>query len=166
MTASQVCTKVTAFDVPEFGVACVTKKPFYNSPPAKDNAPQGAPLDIQRAEFARRLQRMLAEKGWNQSELARRIARSEGSEAIDRSSVSLYIRGKTLPRPETLYHIAKVFDVEASDLLPATITASVDHSAPTIEVKDADPGFAWVRLNIRLPWDKALEIARIARTGD
>lgn len=144
----------------------MTKRPFYNSPPAAHNAPTGAPLDIQRAEFARRLQRMLAERGWNQSELARRISQSEGSESVDRSSVSLYIRGKTLPRPETLYHIAKVFDVDPGDLLPATMVASVDAAAPTIEVKDADPGFAWVRLNIRLPWDKALEIAKIARTGD
>ena len=80
------------------------------------------------AEFARRLQARMQERGWNQSELARRCqhllpkpARGQKQNLeFGRDRVSHYVRGISLPRPEALHIIARALNCKESDLIPAT----------------------------------------------
>lgn len=77
-------------------------------------------------EFGRRLQAAMIEKGWNQSELARRAndqlpkaARGQKrGRHIGRDSISHYIRGKMFPLPTYLAAIAKALGRRPEDLMP------------------------------------------------
>jgi transcriptional regulator with XRE-family HTH domain len=78
-------------------------------------------------EFGRRLQAKLNERGWNQSEFARRCEAmlptpSEGQrqgQSFGRDNVSNYIRGETLPRPPALAIMARVLGCATTELFPA-----------------------------------------------
>lgn len=132
---------------------------FHNGKPI--NLSVGAPRDTVRAEFARRLQRKMAEHGINQSELARRAAKFIPDGKFGRDNVSNYVRGISLPRPIHLATIAKVFDCSPDDLLPCHGVARADDIAPPFDMRDAGDGHAWIRVNQALPWPVALEIARL-----
>src|SRR5829696_3192513 len=61
---------------------------------APDVPPQAsASPDAIKADFGRRLQAALNEKGWNQSELARRVAPLLPRSSIARDNISKYVRG-------------------------------------------------------------------------
>jgi transcriptional regulator with XRE-family HTH domain len=88
--------------------------------------------EIRRREFGRRLQMELNDKGWTQSELARRIAPLLPNSRTGRDNVSKWVRGKVLPLPPALYAICKILEMETSDLLPERATPIPepdDHSA-------------------------------------
>ena len=78
--------------------------------------------EIRRTEFGRRLQKALNDKGWTQSELARRIASKLPTFRIGRDNVSKWVRGKVLPLPPALEAICKVLEMETRDLLPERAT--------------------------------------------
>ena len=61
-------------------------------------------------EFARRLQAKRNEKGWTQSELARRMAPLLKDSRIGRDNISKYVRGKVLPLPPLLEAMSKVLE--------------------------------------------------------
>jgi transcriptional regulator with XRE-family HTH domain len=69
-------------------------------------------------EFSRRLRQKLNEKGWNQSELARRMAPLLPNNRTGRDNISKYVRGKVLPLPHHLAAMCRVLECEPSDLLP------------------------------------------------
>lgn len=77
-------------------------------------------------EFGRRLQALMVERGWNQSELARRagthlpkpIKGQIQRLGFHRDLISRYVRGVTIPRPEGLAALARALSVEESALLP------------------------------------------------
>jgi transcriptional regulator with XRE-family HTH domain len=75
-------------------------------------------------EFGRRLQRAAVAKGWTQSELARRasayLPKNEGmrGSAFERSAISGYMKGESLPLAPRLAALAKALDVKEEDLLP------------------------------------------------
>lgn len=126
--------------------------------------PSGAPPEAIRTEFARRLQAALNERGWTQSELARRVAPLLKDSRIGRDNISKYVRGKVLPMPPALEAISKVLEMRANELLPMRAAASgTEH--PPISVRDmgGDQEMAWVQINMALPWNKALEITRIIK---
>jgi transcriptional regulator with XRE-family HTH domain len=64
-----------------------------------------------KAEFGLRLQKALNAKGWNQSELARRMAPHLPRTSIARDNISKYVRGKVLPQPLVLEAKAVSWDV-------------------------------------------------------
>jgi transcriptional regulator with XRE-family HTH domain len=137
----------------------------YDAPPV-GAAASGAPPEAIRMEFARRLQAALNEKGWTQSELARRVAPLLKHSRIGRDNISKYVRGKVLPLPPALEAIAKVLDRKNTDLLPVRSTAA-SNEHPPVSIRDmGDNEMAWLQINMALPWDKVLEIQQIIRRKD
>ena len=133
----------------------------YEAPP-QGAVSSGAPPEAIRMEFARRLQHALNEKGWTQSELARRVAPLLKHSRIGRDNISKYVRGKVLPLPAALEAIAKVLDLRSQELLPVRASAAAEH--PPISIRDmGDNEMAWLQLNMALPWSKVIKIQQIVR---
>jgi len=120
--------------------------------------PEGAPRDAARAEFARRLSAAMIQKGWNQSELARRASDHYADKEIGRDSISVYMRGKALPTPLVLNAIAAALGVDPADLLPSRGVPSASAASPKMEAKDMGDGTVWLRVNQQVPWQVALTI--------
>lgn len=115
-----------------------------------------APKAVTREEFGRRLYQLMLTKGWNQSELSRRAD-------VPRDSVSMYIRGKTLPTPASLEKLAIALGVTALDLLPNHTESAIDEDTPSFEIKQSPntPNTAWLRVNRLVTLTAALKIADI-----
>lgn len=71
----------------------------------------GYPPEHVRIAIGRKIAQLLEEKGWKQSELAKRAN-------IGRDSISLYVRGKTVPTPASLGKIANALGVAPDDIAP------------------------------------------------
>lgn len=104
--------------------------------------PDLRPKHLTKQEFGKRLYRLMIQKGWHQSELARRAG-------VARDSVSTYVRGVSLPEPGNLDRLAKALGVDAVDLLPNHTEAAIDNDVPSMEMKvsGTDPRVAWLRVN-------------------
>jgi transcriptional regulator with XRE-family HTH domain len=118
--------------------------------------PELRPKHLSKQEFGRRLYRLMAAKGWHQSELARKAG-------IARDSVSTYIRGVSLPEPGNLELLAKALGVEPADLLPNQIEAAIDNDIPSLEMKvsSSDARIAWLRVNRLVTTATAAKIVEI-----
>jgi transcriptional regulator with XRE-family HTH domain len=129
----------------------------------------GASPEAIRKEFGRRLQKALNERGWTQSELARRVAPLLPDMRVGRDNISKYVRGLVLPLPPMLEAICKVLGKEPSDLLPSRATRGVVAESP-LSVRDAGDGRAWVEIkdfSKALPWPIALKLlALLQGQGD
>lgn len=123
----------------------------------------GIPPAAIRMGFAKRLQDELNNKGWTQSELARRAAPLLKDSRIGRDNISKYVRGKVLPLPHALDAIAKVLGVEAKDLLPSRATKTVSEELTPTSLRDIGGEMYWVQINLALPADDALNIMRMVR---
>ena len=63
------------------------------------------PRHLSKQEFGKRLYKLMLERGWHQSELARQSG-------LPRDSISVYVRGKSLPTPTSLQALARAFGVQ------------------------------------------------------
>ena len=137
----------------------------YHNPPPGNVVPIGAPPDAIRMDFARRLQAALVERGWTQSELARRVAPLLKNSRLGRDNISKYVRGKVLPLPPALAAIAKVLEMESSDLLPiGRAPSAVETEQPPMSIRSLGEGeMGWIQLNMALPFDTILEIRKLVR---
>jgi transcriptional regulator with XRE-family HTH domain len=126
---------------------------------------RGAPPVAIRMDFAKRLQDKLNDKGWTQSELARRMAPLLKESRIGRDNISKYVRGKVLPLPPALEAMAKVLGVESKDLLPTRATQAVADELSPLDVRDIGGGRVWLQVNQAVDWDVALDIMRLVRQG-
>ena len=131
----------------------------------EDRGVSGGPPAAVRMEFARRLQNALNDKGWTQSELARRMAPLLRESRIGRDNISKYVRGKVLPLPPALEAMAKVLGVESKDLLLSRATAGVSQELMPSSLRDIGGDRYWVQLNMALDADIALEIMQLVRKG-
>jgi hypothetical protein len=68
------------------------RRVFYNLDKATELTDH-APREAVRREFARRLQKAIVEKGWNQSEMARQSALHMPDKTFGRDLISGYLRG-------------------------------------------------------------------------
>lgn len=104
--------------------------------------PQFAPKHLTKQEFGRRLYSMMITRGWHQSELARHAG-------LPRDSISVYVRGKSLPTPASLAALARALEVKPQDLLPNHIESAIDEDMPALEMKVSPnmPNSAWLRVN-------------------
>jgi transcriptional regulator with XRE-family HTH domain len=126
----------------------------------------GAPPAAVRMAFAKSLQDALNEKGWTQSELARRMAPYLKESRIGRDNISKYVRGKVLPLPPALEAMAKVLGMESRDLLPSRATRATIDEHTSFDMRAYDDDRAWLRVNQPVPWPIAIKIAALLNGVD
>ncbi|WP_157961420.1 helix-turn-helix domain-containing protein [Microvirga flavescens] len=119
------------------------------------------PKVLTKHEFGKRLRKLMADKGWHQSELARQAG-------LQRDSVSTYINGRSLPTPLSLNRLAAALGVAAEDLIPNHLEQSLDHHKPAFEMKASAsaPDMAWVRVNRLVTFDTAVKIGELLRADN
>ena len=101
----------------------------------------------------------MLKKGWNQSELARKCD-------LGRDSISQYVRGRSIPTPGNLNKLAGILGVEATTLFPNYDAQANAIEAATVEIKsiDSDAENMWLRVNMKVPAEKALEVLKILKS--
>lgn len=127
-------------------------------------------------EFGRRLQRRLMELGWNQSELARRVAKllpkADKSQIqnldFGRDRISRYCRAKTMPRPESMPYLAQALGMKESDLIPASVPAIGNSGGerPAFEMRATDEGRVSLHINRTLTLSTATKIIELLSKED
>lgn len=138
---------------------------YHNTKPMGD-LPEGAAKDAVKIEFARRLQQAMADRGLNQSELARRAAEHMPSGEFGRYNISNYIVARALPGPAHLKALCDALGVGVQDLLPSRGVPSADDRAPAMDVRSLGDGRAWLRVNQALDWPTALKVMSILKGDD
>lgn len=139
------------------------KHDFQNEVPGAA-PPAGVPRDQIKIDFAKRLQRAMVDKGWNQSELARRASGYlPKGEMVGRDNVSHYIRAVSLPRSAQLGALAKALGLKPADLLPTIPTATA--KAPPFDMRQLEDGNVWLRINQAVSFDQALRVMQILQEG-
>ncbi|CDZ55033.1 helix-turn-helix domain-containing protein [Neorhizobium galegae] len=115
-----------------------------------------APSHLTKQEFGKRVYRLMIGKGWTQSELARQSG-------LPRDSISVYVRGKSLPTPQSLETLAKALDTTPEELLPNHVESAIDEDHPSLEMKVSPnaPNVAWLRINRLVTVGAALKIMEI-----
>lgn len=120
-----------------------------------------APKHLTKQEFGKRLYNLMVTRGWHQSELARQAG-------LPRDSVSVYIRGRSLPEPENLKRLAAALKVAPEELLSNHTESAIEEDAPAFEVKASPnaPDVAWVRVNRLLTMKSIMQIMQIMEADD
>jgi transcriptional regulator with XRE-family HTH domain len=115
-----------------------------------------APSHLTKQQFGKRVYQLMLSKGWRQSELARQSG-------LPRDSISVYVRGKSLPTPTSLAALAKALGVAPEELLPNHIEGAIDADMPAIEMKVSPnaPNIAWLRVNRLVTVESAMKIMDI-----
>jgi transcriptional regulator with XRE-family HTH domain len=122
--------------------------------------PAGVPRDQIKIDFAKRLQKAMIDKGWNQSELARRAtAYLPKGHTIGRDNISHYVRGVALPRPAQLAAVAKSLGLSPAELMPTMPSATA--KSPPFDMRQLENGSVWLRVNQPVTFDQALQIMKI-----
>ena len=114
--------------------------------------------------FGETLQRLCLERGWNQSELARR-AKDENGDPMGRDAISTYIRGRSFPEPVNLHRLAKALNVTIDELVPGGTRFMTVAPETTLEIRQiaGEPGKVWIRMNQAVTTKQAAEIFNIVR---
>jgi len=112
------------------------------------------PKHLTKQQFGKRVYRLMLEKGWTQSELARQAG-------LPRDAISVYVRGRSLPTPVSLQALAKALDVNEAELLPNHVESAIDEDNPSFEMKASAgaPGVVWLRVNRLVTMATAIKIA-------
>lgn len=115
-----------------------------------------APKHLLKQEFGQRIYRLMLANGWNQSQLAKRAD-------LPRDSISTYIRGVTMPTPQSVKKLADVLNVEPHELMPNHVESAIEHDEPAIEIRASAsaPGISWLRINRAVSTATALKIAML-----
>ncbi len=136
----------------------------YQNPPPYGEMPANAPKDAVKVEFARRLQAAMVAKGWLQSELARNAEmHMPNKKRFGRDSISLYIRGRSLPGPLQLKALCAALDAKPEDLLPTRGVSIAGEAIPALDVRDLSDGNVWLRVNQAVPWSAAIKIMQLVK---
>lgn len=129
---------------------------------APDQKPMGnLTMEQQRVQFATKLENMRADRGWTQTELARRASVHTDKE-ITRDRISKYAGGKSLPGRPHLVAIAKALNVAPEELLPTRASRVALANSPLQATLRSD-GMAQLNINMAVPWDTAVEILKMIR---
>lgn len=115
-----------------------------------------APKHLTKQQFGKRLYRLMLGKGWTQSELSRQAD-------LPRDSISVYIRGKSLPTPQSAQKLANALGVKIEELLPNQIESAIDEDNPAFELRQSPntPGVVWLRVNRLVSVPTGLKIAEL-----
>ena len=130
-------------------------------------------------QFAERLRAALKRKGWSQArtvEQARRFL--DAGERLGPAHLSHYLNARAIPQMSYLRALAQALEVSEQELLSGFpdplrngMTITVDDLPPpelhaATEVRDAENGEAWLKLNERVPWETAIEILRLVKAAN
>lgn len=113
------------------------KRHLSSSP---DPLPNTVTLELE--DFARRLQAKLLERGWSQSDLARKVW-GETTDvrgytvAKGRDRISAYVRAQQFPDPLNLKQIADALDTTPEDLAPRVAASAIASSEPAVRIVQA-----------------------------
>lgn len=141
------------------------RRQFHNpaEPPPQQIVDYGA-LSLKR-EFARRLQRLMTERGWNQSELARQASYyMPGKKKFRRDNVSNYIRAEQIPGPVRMLALCKTLKVKPEDLIPPGAVQTVDDATPPLEMTSQGQGRVYLRVNQVVSQEIAMQIIALLGT--
>lgn len=120
---------------------------------------------IEMQHFARKLHDLMVQKGFSQSDLAKQIwGTTEDSRgykvAKGRDRISQYVRGEAIPEPRNLQSIAKVLNVEVSELAPDLVAATLDREAPELAMTavSGHENKVHLQINTLIPFEIAAQI--------
>jgi len=145
------------------------RAPTRRLPPA----PAGAAgrtrvMQMELEAFASRLQHFRTERGWSQSDLARKVwgtlTTKAGREvAKNRDRISTYEMGKSWPDPHNLIKIASALGVPPEELAPDITAATVDRQNPefamTVVAGHSDK--CHLKVNKLVPWNIATMVSQL-----
>lgn len=117
------------------------------------------PKELGKLEFGRRLMKLMLDRGWNQSDLAR-------AAGLGRDAISTYVRGRSFPEPRSLRSLADALGVTTDELLPNSVTLAMDaDTSPMLEIKQAagHPDRVFIRINRMVSLQQAAEIFNIIK---
>lgn len=123
---------------------------------SSENTMRFAPRHLTKQEFGKRVYQLMLSRGWNQSELGRQSG-------LPRDSISVYIRGKSLPTPQSLEALARAFNVDPSEILPNHVESAIDEDTPSLEMKVSPnaPNQAWLRVNRLVSIKTAVKVVEL-----
>jgi len=123
--------------------------------------PKLIPKHLAKDEFARRLLQLMRRRGWRQAEFARQAG-------LTRNAISVYLRGDSLPNPDSLQKLAAALGMKAEELLPNYKEAAIERDNPELEfrVSPAEPKTAWLRINRAMPTSLAIKIMGLIEAHD
>jgi transcriptional regulator with XRE-family HTH domain len=120
-----------------------------------------------RIAFGANLQRIMAEKGWTQTEFARRAnLHLTPTKQIQKAAMNRYVHGKVLPNGIFLGAIAKAAGLEPEDLLPTGRHTNMLESSEEFTVSDQGEGEAWLSIRKSVSWQVAAQVIDIIRKAD
>lgn len=135
---------------------------FHNAAPTGEALSETAPVDMIRAEFAKRLQAAMTKKGWTQSELSREAAKHSTDKKFGRDLISQYVRQRILPGPKHLHAMCKALGVEPTDLLPVRAIGRGDREPlPPMRLQGAGDGRVLLQINQTVDTAVALKIVQL-----
>ena len=108
--------------------------------------------------FVNRLSGLLKDKGWSQSELARRAGVSR-----DRISVYMRLNNNTIPVSANLQKVSVALGVNPVELVPEAISAENFGQIEPFSMKEVtgEPDNVFLQINKVVPRKKALKIATL-----
>ena len=139
------------------------------APAPDDRAEPLTPQAVTKLEFGRRLQALLDDRGWRQSDLMRRTIDADPEErGLKRDAISTYINGRSFPTPASLNLLARAFGITKEELFPNSTINAMNDENPALEIRQAQghPGKAWVRVNRLMSFDLAARIATLINEED
>ena len=145
----------------------MSRRARFSNEPSDERASPLTPDEMTRQEFGRHLQKLLDERNWNQSDLAREIARVTGKPER-RDAISTYINGRSFPSVKTVGELCRALNISREELLPNTIIHATQAEHPAFEMRAAagHPGRAWIRLNRMMSFETATRIAQLISDED
>lgn len=139
----------------------MARSPRTHLPSGKISRSALIPKHMAKDEFARRLYELMLAKGWRQADFAR-------ASGLPRNAISVYLRGASLPNPESLKALAKALDVKPDELLPNYTESAIERDNPEIDmrVSPGDPKHAWLRINRLVSTGLAVKILNMIADED
>lgn len=145
----------------------MSRRSHFSHDPSADRGSPLTPEAMSKQEFGRRLQQLLDERNWSQSDLVRRVE-AAGAGRMGRDAVSTYINGRSFPTPKSLNQLCQAFELKREELLPNSIINATQDEHPAFEMRAVagQPGRAWVRVNRMMSFETGTEIARLLTAED
>lgn len=139
----------------------MARRSHHAMAPSGDGSEALTPHALTKQEFGRRLQSLLDERHWSQSDLAR-------AANMGRDAVSTYVNGRSFPTPKSLNMLCEALGVTRDELLPNATMHAMNDEHPALELRAAagHPGKAWVRINRMMRFETATEIVKLINEED